>query len=178
MSLQVRHAVDPQLLERSSSMAQAPANRRPHFLHAGKIYVSSEHESILLILGSCVAVCIWDPLAAIGGATHYLLPAWDGQGLSSARYGNIAISELLQSLACAGAVHQRLRAKVFGGGSLLGFENKLGGSNRPLGSRNVDLAIEMLSSQKIPLLSLEAGGNRGQRIIFHTHTGETAVTRL
>jgi chemotaxis protein CheD len=137
-----------------------------------------EPETIVLILGSCVAVCIWDHRNAIGGATHYLLPTWDGRGLPSARYGSVAILALLQKLADAGANRDRLRAKIFGGGCLFGFTSELAGKKNDLGTRNVDVAVEVLSKEKIPLLSLEVGGDRGQRISFHTGTGDTTATRL
>jgi chemotaxis receptor (MCP) glutamine deamidase CheD len=51
-----------------------------HFLHAGQLHISADGQPIVLILGSCVAVCIWDSVSGIGGATHYLLPVWDGKG--------------------------------------------------------------------------------------------------
>src|SRR4029077_14687460 len=95
-----------------------PASVNSHFLHAGQVFVSAEGQSVVLILGSCVAVCIWDPANGIGGATHYLLPSWDGKGGQSPRYGDVAVSVLLQKLLEAGADRGQLRARVFGGGCL------------------------------------------------------------
>jgi len=46
------------------------------FSMPGQVFVSAEAKSVALILGSCVGVCIWDPVNAIGGATHYMLPSW------------------------------------------------------------------------------------------------------
>src|SRR5205814_1284759 len=74
------------------------ASSNSHFLHAGQVFVSTQPKSIALILGSCVVVCIWDPVNAIGGAPHYMLPSWDGRGVPSPRYGSVAISILLQKL--------------------------------------------------------------------------------
>jgi len=82
-----------------------------HFLHAGQVFVSGEPTTISLILGSCVGIGIWDAPNAIGGATHYMLPNWDGKGVPSARYGSVAISILLQKLLDAGANRNNLRAK-------------------------------------------------------------------
>src|SRR5437879_5929500 len=79
-----------------------------HFLHAGQVFVSAEGKSIVTILGSCVGVCIWDAVSRIGGATHFLLPSWDGTGASSPRYGKVAISVLLQQLLDAGANRREL----------------------------------------------------------------------
>jgi chemotaxis protein CheD len=116
------------------------------FLHAGQVFVSAEGQSMVLILGSGVGVCIWDEVNAVGGATHFLLPRWDGPGVASPRYGNVAISLLVQKLLEAGANRGQLRAKVFGGGCL--FDSMRESSSRKeqhLGSRNVEIAMEILA---------------------------------
>ena len=149
-----------------------------HFLHAGQLHVSSAPQKIILILGSCAGVCIWDQLNGIGGAAHYLLPSWDGRGMASPRYGTVAIEKLLEKLAEAGANREQLRAKVFGGGCL--FDSMRGSQalKDSLGERNVDTAISMLASARIPVVCTEAGKDRGQRIVFHTATGESHVSTL
>jgi chemotaxis protein CheD len=149
-----------------------------HFLHAGQIFVSAAAESIVLILGSCVAVCIWDPVKAVGGATHYLLPAWDGRGVPSPRYGNVAVSALLQKLADAGANSGQLRAKVFGGGCLFDVMREASPKKNHLGSRNVEIALELLAKERISVVSTDVGSDRGQRVVFHTGTGESLVKVL
>ena len=156
---------------------QAASN--PHFLHAGQVFVSAEKESIVLILGSCVAVCIWDPANGIGGATHYLLPSWDGKGVKSARYGDVAVSILLHKLLEAGANRGQLRAKVFGGGCLFeSMRERSSNKGQHLGSRNVEVALEILTKARIPAVSTEVGTDRGQRIVFRTDTGEALVRVL
>jgi chemotaxis protein CheD len=152
----------------------APASSSSGLLHAGQVFVSSGGQSVVIILGSCVAVCMWDPGQGIGGATHYMLPTWDEKGTPSPRYGNVAISMLLQKLLQAGAVRGQLRAKVFGGGCL--FESmREPNANREqhLGSRNVDVALEVLAKAQIPVVSTEVGGDRGQRIVFCSGTGHS-----
>jgi chemotaxis protein CheD len=158
--------------------SEASSSTNSHFLHAGQVYVSVRSESIVLILGSCVAVCIWDPINAIGGATHYLLPTWDGRGTSSARYGNVAISSLLQKLADAGADREKLRAKVFGGGCLFGIMRDGSANKDHLGIRNVEIAREILAKGRIPVAASDVGGDRGKRIVFRTDTGEALVKEL
>jgi len=150
-----------------------------HFLHAGQVFVSAEPTTISLILGSCVGIGIWDALNAIGGATHYMLPNWDDRGVPSARYGSVAISILLQKLLEAGANRNNLRAKVFGGGCLLGSKRESNSTKENhLGARNVDIALELLAKAHIPVVSTDVGLDRGQRVVFHTDTGETVVKNL
>lgn len=156
-----------------------PLSSNSHFLHAGKVFVSAEKTSIVLILGSCVGVCIWDAVSGIGGATHYLLPSWDEIGVASPRYGNVAISILVQKLLEAGASRGQLRAKVFGGGCLFNSLRESGSNKEQhLGSRNVEVALETLKKAQIPVMSTIVGVDRGQRIVFQTDTGEAEVKVL
>jgi len=149
-----------------------------HFLHAGQVHVSQSPQSIVMILGSCAAVCIWDPVNAIGGATHFLLPVWDGRGVPSPRYGNVAISALMQKLTEAGAHKQQLRAKVFGGGCLFDSMRGQNPIREHLGKRNVQIALEILAKEHIPVASVEAGLDKGQRVVFHPNTGASSVKTL
>lgn len=150
-----------------------------YFLHAGQLFVSAEAKSIVLILGSCVGVCIWDPVNGVGGATHYLLPMWDGKGVASPRYGNVAVPLLLQQLLEAGADRGQLRAKVFGGGCLFdSMRASTSNKEQHLGSRNVETALEMLTKAQIPVVSTAVGVDRGQRIVFRTNTGDAVIRIL
>ena len=159
--------------------ARVPASPSSGLLHAGQVFVSSEGHSVVIILGSCVAVCIWDPSQGIGGATHFMLPTSDEKGVPSPRFGNVAISMLLQKLLAAGAVRGQLRAKIFGGGCLFDSMREPGANKEQLlGSRNVDIAVDVLGKAHIPVVAAEVGGDRGQRIVFCTDTGHSVRISL
>lgn len=176
-------SLDPVLREKLSTPSRSETSPDQEtanslFLHAGRVHVSSGGGSIVLILGSCVGVCIWDSFSAIGGATHFLLPVWDGRGVASPRYGNVAIGALLQKLTEAGAHKDRLRAKVFGGGCLFDSMRKQDSSRDHLGKRNVQIALEILAKERISIVSVEAAIDKGQRVSFHPDAGESSVTTL
>ncbi len=178
----------PSSLEHDSVPVSAPvvsegtqdqASRNCSLLHPGQIFVSTDKQSIAIILGSCVAVCVWDSVNGIGGATHFMLPTWDEKGMPSPRYGSVAISLLLQKLVQAGAVRGHLRAKIFGGGCLFdSMRESSSNKEQHLGSRNVDIALEILAKAHIPVVSREVGGDRGQRIVFRTDTGGSSTKFL
>jgi len=149
-----------------------------HFLHAGQVHVSAEAQPIVIILGSCVAVCIWDSVSGIGGATHYLLPVWDGKGSPSPRYGNVAIPALLQELLDAGANKHQLRSRIYGGSCLFEALRGTTSGQDSLGDRNAAIALEFLANEHIQLVSKDVGGDHGQRIVFHTDTGEAVMKYL
>lgn len=163
---------------RNTGSAAEDQQNGSYFLHAGQVHVSPKPQSIVLILGSCAGVCIWDPINGIGGATHYLLPSWDGRGTASPRYGTFAIEMLLEKLLEAGAKREQLVAKVFGGGCLFDSMRGTEASKESLGERNVETALTMLAKARIPVVCAEVGKDRGQRIVFQTATGESRVADL
>ena len=130
---------------------------------------------ISTILGSCVAVCIWDEAAGVGGMNHYLLPHFAGKGVASARFGNFATTELLKRLKAAGARPETMRAKVFGGASVLESLRGVGGA---LGQSNVELARKLLREAGIPIVAEDVLGARGRKLIFRTDDGSARVRLL
>ena len=177
LSLSQKHIL-PSLSQPVSEVRSAPGSSGSYFLHPGQVYVAKEPQSISLVLGSCVAVCVWELGTGIGGATHYLLPTWDGRGTASPRYGNVAIPALLQKLIEAGARRDQLRAKVFGGGCLFDQMREGGSRKDHLGMRNAEVAKEILTKERIRIVSSELGGDRGKRIVFQTNSGEAIVKEL
>ena len=97
-----------------------------------------------------------------------MLPFWNGQGLASPKYGNIAIDRLLEKMIAMGSNTKDVRAKVFGGGEVIETNIK----QFHIGDRNIQVAIEMLEELKIPIISQSVGGKLGRKIQFNTETGE------
>ena len=139
-----------------------------HFLYPGAIYVSPEPSMITTILGSCVAICLYDPVLQIGGMNHFMLPLWNGQGLASPRYGNIAIDKLIRNLEAMGSSKSNIKAKVFGGAEIIATNI----SQFMIGERNIRLAKDILHEEGIPIVSSSTSGKLGRKIIFNTQTGE------
>ena len=150
-------------------------NRRGVYLHSGQIHVSDEPCSITTILGSCVAVCIWDPQRGVGGATHYLLPHRVSGNNASVRFGNCAIDQLLCALLKMGAERQNLQAKVFGGACIFSGFRRL---EEQLGTKNVEVAVQMLGEAAIPVITHDVGGPKGRKLIFNTDSGDAWIKLL
>lgn len=139
-----------------------------HFLYPAELYVSKTPYQINTILGSCVAVCLFDPVTNIGGMNHYMLPYWNGQGLASPKYGNIAIEKLVDKMISLGCHKHNLKAKIFGGGEVI--ETQV--VQFHIGLRNIELAKQFLEEKKIPIIASSVGGKLGRKIEFITSTGE------
>jgi chemotaxis protein CheD len=139
-----------------------------YFLYPSVIFVSKEPYCITTILGSCVAVCFWDPILKHGGMSHFMLPLWNGEGLASPRYGNIAIEKLFDKMISLGSKKVNIVAKVFGGGEVIDTETKY----FQIGERNINIAKEILEEKRIPIVSSSVGGKYGRKIIMNTVTGK------
>jgi chemotaxis protein CheD len=140
----------------------------------GEHYVAKDPDVMLTtILGSCVAACLYDPVAAVGGMNHFLLPgerpgadlAQGGSGGGGAmRYGAYSMELLVNGLLREGAERQRLRAKLFGGARMLKGLTDVGDSN-------AEFAERFLRQEGITLVGGSLRGDRGRRIQFWPTTG-------
>lgn len=139
-----------------------------HFLYPAALFANRESFKVSTILGSCVAVCLYDPTTQMGGINHFMLPFWNGQGLASPKYGNIAIERLVEKMISMGCKKSNLKAKVFGGGEVIDTNI----SQFQIGQRNIKLAMDMLEELRIPVVAKSVGGKLGRKIEYCTGTGE------
>ena len=140
----------------------------------GNIFAHRDEYTVTTVLGSCVSVCLWDPARRLGGINHFMLPLWNGDGLASPRYGNIAIVKLIEKMLELGADRNNLKAKVFGGGDVL----KVTSTFMNIGARNVVLAQDLLREEKIPIISADTGGQNGRKLLYNTRSGVVLVNLL
>ena len=129
---------------------------------------------VTTVLGSCVSVCFWDKKLMVGGINHYMLPLWNGEGLATPKYGNIAINKLHEKMLRMGCKPKDLVAKVFGGGEVLAVTHAV----LNVGQRNVVLAQDMLKEMNVPIISKKVGGRTGLKLLFNTSTGTVLVKPL
>ena len=144
------------------------------YLHAGHMVVSREPCRVTTVLGSCVAVALWDPSSGIGGVNHFLLP----QGSDSARFGNVAVRTLIREVVAAGGRRRLLQAKLFGGACVLRAFKHGGTGTAHLGRKNVEVARQILIDEGIPVTAEDTEGDRGRKLIFQTHDGAAWVRSL
>lgn len=142
-----------------------------HFLFPSAIFVSKAPCEIQTILGSCIAVCLYDQRLRRGGMNHYMVAMWNGSGLASPKYGNIAIEDLVDKVLAKGSEKKDLVAKIFGGASQYEYENPI----LAIGERNIQVAETLLASMRIPILSKSVGGPQGRKIVFNTYTGQVMM---
>ena len=140
-------------------------------LSIASVGITEAPEILEALLGSCVAIVLWDKTERRGAMGHCLLPegpdSFDGpQG----KYVNTAIREMLRLLTARGSNSQRIVAKLVGGAKMFGKAETL-----TIGARNVEAAKRILSEHGIPLVASHIGGTVGRKILFSPADGEVEI---
>jgi chemotaxis protein CheD len=135
----------------------------------GEFYMTRKtDEMIVTVLGSCVAACIRDPIAGIGGMNHFMLAQhssgnWGGD-VRSTRFGNFAMEKLINELIKAGCSRERMEIKVFGGGNVTDSRNAVG-------SENAEFVLRYLAAEGLRCAAQDLGGTHPRRIHYYPATG-------
>lgn len=145
-------------------------------IHPGEYFTSGEDVIISTVLGSCIAVALYDPGTKLGGLNHFMLPgelsSRDFFTEEAGRYGMFAMELLINDMLKAGARRKRLVAKVFGGGHVLSTS----AGNIP--DSNIAFALRFLETEKIPIASRDLGGTDARKIFFFPTTARVLLKRF
>jgi chemotaxis protein CheD len=136
----------------------------------GEYFVYNEDILIMTTLGSCIAACLWDRTARVGGMNHFMLP--DGAG-DSGRYGSYAMELLINEMMKRGATRMTMEAKVFGGGAVIAGMNSIN-----VGERNTRFVMDYLSTERIPVVSKDVLEIYPRKVCFLPASGKAMVKRL
>lgn len=154
---------------------KAPPDLRPDlYVLPGNLAATREVRQLRTVLGSCVSVCLFDPLPGIGGMNHFLLPAGTGTAEGSLRFAGPATRRLIEDLVALGASRRRLVAKIFGGS--VSSESTAQGFQ--VGSLNVEAARRVLLEERIRVIAEDVGGPWGRKLLFRTSDGVAFVKPL
>jgi chemotaxis protein CheD len=145
-------------------------------IRIGGVFACDRPAVIRTVLGSCIAVCLYDPVSRVGGMNHYMLPSMDDvlHQDDPARYGLQAMEVLLGSMQKLGARRDRLVAKLFGGGHVLAT----GTSDGSVPMRNIEFIRRYVREERLQVVSQDLGGHAARAVHFYTHTGKALVKLL
>ena len=142
-----------------------------HYLYPSALFTEKDRYMVDTILGSCVAVCLFDNVKKIGGINHYMLPLWNGNGLASPKFGNIATEKLIEKMLKNGASLNTMVAKVFGGANQME-------SSMNIGERNIEIAKEVLNQHGVKIIAENTGGAIGRKLRYNTSNGQVMMKFL
>lgn len=149
-----------------------PVGPENYFLKPGYILVPRIPTVISTVLGSCVAVCLYDRTRKTGGMNHFQLPSIGKLDEATARYGNVSTLALIGMMLEDGSKIKNLEAQLFGGA---------GNTESPaknIGTQNIRVARLILTRKHVPIVSEDVGGEKGRKVVFNTATSEAAVMKV
>ncbi|MEM9426942.1 MAG: chemotaxis protein CheD [Pseudomonadota bacterium] len=134
------------------------------YISQGQHAVGKDEDMVVsTLLGSCISICLWDPVAGVGGMNHLLLPDLRAAG-DDVTAGAVDMDLLINKMMTFGAVRPRLRAKLFGGSSMLN-------GRTDIGARNAAFGKTYLANEGIPCDAENVGGTKARRLKFWPATG-------
>lgn len=152
----------------------AKKNNNNYFLLISDFIAKKETFTATTVLGTCVAVVIWDKVNKIGGINHYMLPENKTEKIKSPKYGRDSINLMYEKLIKLGAEKKYLIAKVVGGAQKIAIDN----NRLKIGSLNVRIAKEVLNELNIKIVAQDTGNNYGRKIIFNSENGDVLVKKI
>jgi chemotaxis protein CheD len=142
----------------------------------GEHYVTRQkNEAIVTVLGSCVAACIRDPIAGVGGMNHFMLPEsttgrWGGAS-ANMRYGNFAMEVLINDILRHGGQRHRMEIKLFGGATMIA-------SGSTIGPQNADFVEAYLKAEQMSVAAHHLRGHHARRVEYEPFDGRVRLLEM
>ncbi|MFZ3046436.1 MAG: chemotaxis protein CheD [Desulfatirhabdiaceae bacterium] len=143
-----------------------------YLLVPGFVIFPSGPTLISTVLGSCVAISLYDRKRKTGGMNSFQFPIIREKHRATTRFGNVAIITLIQMMREDGSECKDMEAQIFGGA------HNQSVSSTNIGMDNIRIARRILTRERILISSEDVGGEKGRKIVYHTHTNEAAVFRV
>jgi chemotaxis receptor (MCP) glutamine deamidase CheD/FixJ family two-component response regulator len=143
------------------------ADEKRIFLLPGEMAVSRQPVVLATLLGSCVAVCLFNKSIKAGGMNHYMLPTGTNAEMKG-KYGDYSTHKLFEMMQRLDPNTNNLVAQIYGGGAVVGHLNTGVG----IGEKNIEIALQLLDHYGVKIIKRDVGGTNGRKIFFNTDTGE------
>ena len=148
------------------------------FLLPGEAHYAKEPTIISTLLGSCVALVLYDSIRKFGGMNHFMLPTAEtsNSGLAPGKYGDKAIPNLIRVASMSGSQLSDLTARLYGGGKVVGHLASAGAMD--IGDRNIQLAEQLCRDNGLQVVDGDVAGTSGRKIFFNVEDGTVKVNRI
>ncbi len=147
------------------------SNNHTYHLEPGYIYSSNHGDVIRTVIGSCVAVCLWDNEKRVGGVCCYLYAGGKKPKERNGKFSDAAVTQLIKMMKDMGCKKENLGAQIYGGGCRDGYSVKEA-------EKRVKAGKKILEKLKIKIISEDIGGTMGRKILFDTASGHAAVLKV
>lgn len=162
-----------------TALVQPPPIVQQVYVLAGEVHVATDPTRFSTVLGSCVAVCLYDTSLGVGGINHVQMPDLPPRDVGSpeelTRWAIPGTQRLIDRLVELGSSPSSLRAKLFGGACI--SASRVPEPMR-IGSQNVRSVLSVLHASGIRIGNSSTGGNIGVKVLFDSHSGSVWVKKL
>jgi len=137
--------------------------------------VSGPGVLVTYALGSCIGVCLYDPVVKLAGLIHVMLPCSSGAGWvdNAFKYADTGIAETIRRMEARGGMRKRIGAKIAGGAKMFNIPGD--GSFGTIGDKNAKAVIDTLARERIPLHHKDIGGTQARTMQFDAETGGVTI---
>jgi chemotaxis protein CheD len=139
--------------------------------------VSNEPEAEIVThaLGSCIAVCVHDPIAGVAAMLHFLLPEakinLDRARDQPAAFADTGIPLLFQTAYSMGLDKKRAKVSLVGGAET----NDAASPSFKIGKRNAMAAKSLLWKNGVMVRGEEVGGTIARTVHMHVGSGRVQI---
>jgi chemotaxis protein CheD len=146
------------------------------YLKPGELLICKYETLVTTVLGSCISITMFHHDSRIGAICHALLPREKTKG-EAFRYVDTSILNMLDRFTDYGISRELIEVKLFGGAEML-IAGRNSDRSVTVGRKNIEVALQMIETEKLRLVASDFGGTQGRKIYFNTHTGEILLKRL
>ncbi len=145
-------------------------------LNPGELFITHDPCLVVTLLGSCVAVTMFNTRLNFAAICHAMLPRPKRRSAISLasserfRYLSEVIPAMVERFSNLGLVPREVEVKLFGGGNVIRVEERMQ-APKGLGHLNVETARELLVAHSLTIRASNVGGTVGRKIMFNTQTG-------
>lgn len=153
-------------------------SRRRCVVGIGDFAVSNDRDSQIVThaLGSCVAICLWDARAGVGGLIHLLLPDSRINPTRArhqpAAFADTGIPLLFRTAHEYGVNRKRCVVRLVGGADVSGLTVRTDDS---IGPRNIAAARSLLRGLGVSVHSAAVGGTAPRTVTLSINDGSVHV---
>jgi chemotaxis protein CheD len=145
------------------------------FLKPGECYASERPATVSMVLGSCVAVIMFNARMKVGAICHAVLPVCHSNDGNDCRYVDSSILCMIRKLERMGIRREEIEVKLLGGADVIECTD---GNGISVGRQNIETALKTIEKENLRLEASDIGGKQGRKIHFNTSNGKVIFKRI
>jgi chemotaxis protein CheD len=153
------------------------------YLKPGEMHIADRPGIVTTVLGSCVAVTMYNSRLKTGAICHSMMPRWmaerDSRGKCDEgfKYVDYSIRYMVDAFRSFGIGPREIEVKLFGGADMFSSDDN---DKRyiSVGRQNIMEALNVMDENGLALRKRDIGGTQSRKLRFYLHTGSVFLKRL